>query len=155
MLIVTLAKNYRQCLYFNECFRKEEYTGRWKEYWHRYKDGYICQKHYASLIGNPNKPKGYWKKYKQDPIKKKEHGRRAVRFFDTKIFMKTNPRKGICIWCGRKNGDEFINAKGKPSKIKTQLHHIEYYIIFKWFATIEICNSCHYKETLRLIKLKT
>ena len=136
--LLTIAGTIRKCLYFNECNKKEVHNGkRWKEHWRKYKDKLICDKHYCKLISNPKMSKEYRLKYHRIDNTKTIHFRKKA------IYLGWIIRKGICSWCNKKKGEEFITTRGKKSIIITDLHHIEYYIIFPWFATIELCNQCH------------
>ena len=137
------------------------------ERWFRYKDGWICLKCHHRLIGNPKRtkeyikkyndkrPKDFWKKYKTSPQKMKEYNSNRMNFINKVIRVSKSLLKDKCEWCSKKVGDEYVNCKGKIAKIdRIDTHHIEYYIIFPWFATIRLCSSCHMKETRRLEKIK-
>lgn len=162
----------RQCLYFNVCGKFEVYTGRWQEHWHHYKDGYLCKYHYSKLITNPKKTPEYNKKYNSRRTKeqrKKDNARitseqhrkynakkipRLLQYKDKQYVLTFEPRKGKCDWCNKKKGDQYINSRGKLSKVKKiDKHHIEYFPIFIWFGTVELCRSCHTKESERLKKI--
>ena len=68
-----------------------------------------------------------------------------------KIFLKENPRKGICHKCHRKVGDEYVNCFGQIAIVKqTQIHHLEYHHNDPLKDTVELCASCHSKESHRL-----
>ena len=60
------------------------------------------------------------------------------------INHKKNPRKGICELCGAIKG---INCK------QTNLHHIDYHDDDPLKDTIELCASCHMKESWKLGQL--
>jgi hypothetical protein len=78
--------------------------------WRHYKDGFLCEKCYTRLISNP----------------------RLLHYKDKFIFLKENPRKGICSWCGKKG--------------ITQMHHFaEYHDDDPLKDTVEICVACHKK----------
>lgn len=138
----------RRCLYFHECRKSEIYNGiKWQKRWFHYQVGYICMNHYAKLITRPKIPKSYYKKYKKSPEENKiknmkynkiYHPRRFV-FKNKSLSLNSNPRKGYCSWCPN-------NIHDGSCKL-THMHHIQYYIIFPWFATVEICVSCHAYET--------
>ena len=66
------------------------------------------------------------------------------------IRVKKNPRAGVCKWCGRKNGDIYINKKGKPCIVLTGIHHIQYHDDDPLKDTIELCQKCHGGETKRI-----
>ena len=128
----------RKCLYFNECHEEEIHDDKkWQKLWYKYKDGWLCKKCWLKLIGNPRLTREYMKKYE------KTGNAKTIHFRKKSIYLGWIIRKGICSWCNRKNGEEFITTRGKKSKVIIDLHHIEYYIIFPWFATIELCNQCH------------
>ena len=104
--------------------------------WYHYKDGYLCSRCYNRLINNPtNNPK--------------YHPRRLV-YKDKRLFMKENPRTGICSICHMKVGEEYINCFGKIAIMKqTQMHHIQYHDDEPLKDTIELCVSCHRKEHIK------
>ena len=48
-----------------------------------------------------------------------------------RIYLHQNPRKGVCVRCG-------------GTTKNTDMHHtLGYFIIFPWFGTKELCDSCH------------
>ena len=130
----------RKCLYFNVCGRSEVYTGRWKEHWHPYQDGYICKYHYSKLVGNKKRTIEQSRRYNLNWNKNK------VKFLDKQICVTKNPRTGYCSWCP----NNIHNGSCK----RTNLHHIEYNDKNILENTIEICASCHAIETNRLRMLK-
>lgn len=140
----------RKCLYFYLCKKEEIYTGRWKEHWHPYKDGYICKKCYSRLITNPKKTKEYIKKYNDRKTKeqRKEDNAKTkpkfITYHKKQIYINFKTRTGYCSWCHN-------NIYDKSCKL-THMHHKEYYPIFVWFGTIEICVSCHSKITWQEFK---
>lgn len=161
----------RKCKYPN-CDKVEAYTGRWKEHWHPYENGYLCKKHHFKLFTYPKRTPEYFKKYnsRRTPEQRKidnskitpeQHRKynskkhpRLLHYKSKQFILTFSPRKGLCDWCGKKKGDEYIDHQGKLAKVKkTDRHHIEYYPIFIWFGTVELCRSCHTKETERLKKL--
>jgi hypothetical protein len=73
-----------------------------------------------------------------------------------KIFLKENPRKGICQKCHRKVGDDYVNCFCQIAIVKeTHIHHIgEYNPNDPLKDTIELCASCHRKEHWRLEQVK-
>lgn len=144
----------RTCLYFNLCKKTETYNGRkWQLIWNHYKDGFLCRNHYSKIVSNPKQTKEYKKKYnskygyeyrnKYDKIR----NTKLVGYKGRQIVLSFNPRKGFCNWCP----NNIFNGSCK----RTHKHHIEYYPIFVWFGTVEICNSCHAKETNVPRDLKT
>jgi len=118
------------------------------EQWYKYKDGFICQNCYNKLILDPK-----WNK-----IKAAKNNPRKMRFtpLGTKISLKENPRKGVCEWCGKKIGDEYIDYYGKVAVVdRTAIHHFaEYHLEDPLKDTVELCPSCHAKESVRLRRLK-
>jgi hypothetical protein len=64
--------------------------------------------------------------------------------------LPSNPRKGICSNCNKQIGDEYINSKGEVARIKyTNIHHLEYDDNNLLKDTVELCASCHGKETIQ------
>jgi len=61
---------------------------------------------------------------------------RRIWFKGKQIILKENPRKGICKVCRRET--------------KTHLHHQKYDQINPLKDTIELCLSCHCKESWKL-----
>jgi len=106
----------------------------------RYHDGFVlCERCYCRYIDNPkNNPRN---NKKWNPINKY----RRIRFKDKVVSLKKNPREGICKLCGKKKG---IDCK------KTNMHHLEYHEDDPLKDTIEICVSCHTKESWRIRKEK-
>lgn len=173
----------RKCL-APDCDKEEEYDGySWKIKFLRYQDGWVCKKHHAILVSNPKRSKETLKKYNDrrtseyiklhnKPRPKKIFGRgliaidyhryydaeynpKRIKFKNKRIKLDGKPRKGQCEWCFKQIGDEYVDSEGNRTRVKlTNIHHIEYYIIFPWFATVELCNSCHSFETWRLKRLK-
>lgn len=76
-----------------------------------------------------------------------------MRFKDKVIFLPSNPRKGVCSWCGRKKGEFFINNRNKLRYVKTAIHHIKYHDDNPLKDIVELCSSCHGKEGFRLGQL--
>lgn len=103
------------------------------EHWNYHDGKKYCEKCNNKLFKNPK-----WKPI-TTPLKL---------YFKTKqVYVKEKPRKGICSWCKRIDGEPFINAHGKPSIIKTSIHHVEYHQEDVLKDTIELCQSCHMKES--------
>jgi len=109
--------------------------GRWpRPSWYKHKDGFLCHKCYNRLI---YKPKwrfihgSYW-------------NHRRMKFIDKQITLKENPRIGICSWCCAVVG---VNCK------RTGIHHIAYHSDNPLKDAIELCASCHGKESWRIRKL--
>ena len=89
--------------------------------WYKHNDGYICVKCYHILKWNPT----------NNPI----NNAKRILFKGKRILLKEKPRTGICSWC---------NKKGL-----TDIHHIEYHDNNPLKDTIELCKSCHAKESLK------
>jgi hypothetical protein len=64
--------------------------------------------------------------------------RSRIEFFGRSIYLGWNPKKNICNKC--KKTVELGEIK------YTNMHHLEYCIIFPWFGTIELCRRCHNLE---------
>jgi hypothetical protein len=75
-----------------------------------------------------------------------------IRFKNRQIFLRNNPRKGVCEWCHRKDGDPYINKRGKTCRTQTTMHHREYHPEDPLKDTIELCRKCHQEEDWRLGK---
>jgi hypothetical protein len=141
-----MTEESRRCLYFNFCGKEEIKEGRrWKEHWHIHPKGYLCKNHYKTLIQTPrttteqyrlwnrNKTPEHRKKYNQI------YSPRRIWFLGESIMLSFEPRKGYCNWCPNNIYDK--------STYQTEMHHIAYYRIFPWFATVELCSSCHTSKT--------
>lgn len=63
---------------------------------------------------------------------KEKYTGRTVRFKGKRVWLKENPRKGICTDCG------------KPGR--TLLHHIKYDKSNPLAHTIELCIGCHNRQ---------
>lgn len=88
------------------------------------KGGWWCNKCHHKIVFTPE-------------IRKVWNSRR-MKFKDKIISLTVNPRKGICSWCGFKG--------------ITHMHHIQYHKDNPLKDAIELCISCHAKETRRLDK---
>jgi len=85
--------------------------------------GMLCQSCYQSVIRVPAlTAKGYYKQY--------------IRFKDEQIHVGKFVREGLCQHCGKTG--------------YTHLHHEQYDIENILRHTIELCPSCHAKESWRL-----
>jgi hypothetical protein len=100
------------------------------EEWYHYNGGYLCTKCYTKLIGNPKRTPETIKKFNE------RNNPKVIQFKGRSIILNDNPRKGICSWCGKKGF--------------TNMHHIQYHDDDPLKDTVEICSSCHGKETSRL-----
>lgn len=74
----------------------------------------------------------------QREVTRVRNWRRLV-FKKKTIYLKKNPRTGICSLCGK---------TGK----RTHMHHLQYHDDNPLKDTIELCVSCHRKETIRLAR---
>lgn len=162
MNILTEMSYLRKCIY-PYCDKIETYNGKcWKENWCRYQEGFLCHKHYKKLVVNPKRSKEYIKKYndrRTPEIRKKSNSMRPkgfnkkyneklLRFKDKRITLGFKPRTGQCQLCGNKIGEEYIDCHGNVATTrKIDIHHIEYDADNPLATTIELCYSCHSKET--------
>jgi hypothetical protein len=90
-------------------------------------DGYrMCRKCYRKYVYNPV----------YNPIYNKIYHVKSIMFKDKRINVGVNPRTGKCSWC------DFVGI--------TQIHHKEYHDDDPLKDTIELCPSCHMKESIRL-----
>jgi hypothetical protein len=103
--------------------------------WLRYNDGYLCAKCQDRLIYNPRRSKETIKKYND------RNNLKILVFKGKRILLKENPRKGVCTRCGAIKG---INCK------ITNMHHIRYHDDDILKDTVELCASCHSKESERI-----
>lgn len=100
------------------------------EKWNPNKDldnRYLCHICFMHFIANP---------------KRNGKGTKFLKFKNKYIKFSKNPRSGICSWCNK-------NIKKGTIK-RTNLHHWFYLVIMPWACTIELCNSCHGKESWKL-----
>lgn len=101
--------------------------------WRKHENKYLCHRCYNRLISNP----------KLNP--------RRINFKGKIIYLKENPRTGKCAFCLKSRGDEYVNRFGEIAIIrKTDLHHLEYHDGDPLKDTVELCVSCHMKESRRL-----
>lgn len=138
----------RRCVYFYLCKKEEIHNGRrWKEQWRKHPKGYICNYHHAMLIRNPKRTQEqnrYWRRNVTPEMRKKRNAKfqsRRIWFLGESIMLSFEPRKGYCTWCPNNIYDK--------STYQTEMHHLAYYRIFPWFATIELCSSCHTSKTIK------
>lgn len=153
----SLKYSIRKCSVIT-CNYTETFNGKKWGQWYKINGKFVCRSHYDKLIATPKITPEYNKRRNSriTPEYKKQHRGRTtyITFKNKRIYLNTKLRKGKCEWCSKKVGDEYINWKGEHKKIKlTNIHHIQYYIIFAWFDTVELCNSCHSKESARLKKI--
>lgn len=154
VLETTLSKDKnqsRKCLNCNSTSTSigKQKSGKLYAHWYRHEDGWICKKCRNKLIDNPvNNPR--WNKIsheKWNPI----YAPRILDFKGKAIIMKEAVRTGTCFLCKKKIGDEFVNCDGVKDRIKiTNIHHIEYHENDPLKDTVELCASCHAKESWRL-----
>ena len=86
----------------------------------------------------------YWNRFEDGWICNSCKGRlyypkrvgKALSFKGKLIHLKENPRKGICQSCGKQT--------------VTDIHHIQYHDDEPLKDTLELCPSCHCKESWRL-----
>jgi hypothetical protein len=141
--LLRLAGIIRTCLYFNQCGKSEKHNGKkWLEHWRKFEYGYLCNPCYKKMarLRNPESV------ILSNSLRVKYKGKYKR--------VKTVPRKGLCKWCGKKIGDEYINCFGELATIKqTQTHHFEYNDNDVLMDTVELCSSCHSLETQRQLRL--
>jgi hypothetical protein len=113
--------------------------------WYNLKNNICCSKCYNKLVNSP----------KWQEIRNRIYNPRHIYFKGKPFILPIEPRKGICSWCKRKKGDEFIRSDGKPAKIRTHMHHIEYHDDDILKDTIELCQVCHTKESWKLGSFNT
>ena len=134
-----MSNKYRNCCICRLTTSYKDKNG--YEQWRLHNTKWYCKKCYYRVIVNP--------------VRNKINAPRRIVFQDTRILLSNNPRKGVCEKCGIKLGDEYINAKGKIKILKkTDMHHMEYHDDDPLKDAIEICPSCHFKETWRLRRLE-
>jgi NAD-dependent SIR2 family protein deacetylase len=110
------------------------------EQWYKHEGKIFCQKCHNKLYLNP----------KWHPITRK----RIILFKGKQKYVGFNPRKGICSNCGRKSGEKYI-VEDEEIIVKTGMHHFgEYHDDDPLKDTIELCQSCHMKETWILGQVK-
>lgn len=103
-----------------------------KKDWYKYKDGYICKKCYMKIFQHP----------KWNAVNKSK----MIIFKGKQRILKKTPRTGYCSWCPN-------NTHNKTCK-RTNIHHFEYDDNDLLKYTIEICASCHMKESMKLGQIK-
>jgi DNA-directed RNA polymerase subunit RPC12/RpoP len=88
---------------------------------------------------------GFWcnccyHKITDDPQKTRAINERRMKFKDKVIHIEKNPRTGVCSLCGNKVGEGIK---------RTGMHHIEYHDRNPLKDTVELCGSCHIKESMK------
>lgn len=106
-------------------------------------DLFLCHNCMHKYIVSPKWQPIYGRKYAQ------LYKPRRFSFKRRSIIMKDRIQKDECKKCHKKIGDKFINRLGKETVLKKMdIHHIEYFIIFPWFATIVLCPHCHGQDSI-------
>jgi len=95
--------------------------------WFNYNGGFICKKCRSKLVDNPKT------NIKWSP--------RRLNYKGKSIPLKERVLTGVCSWCHRKVGEGIK---------RTHIHHLQYHDNDVLKDTIELCPSCHYKESWRL-----
>ena len=113
----------------------EKHNGKFYARWHNRNGQALCWRCWKRLIQYQR----YDKKYDREVRNPKR-----ITFLGKRIRLRERPRTGYCSWCPN-------NIRDGTCK-RTSLHHIEYMDGKPLDKTIEICNSCHIKETMRLKK---
>ena len=67
--------------------------------------------------------------------------KKRVMFKEERITLPYNPRKNICLRCGKSHPEELLRQTG--------VHHMAYYPNFPLSATMELCNRCHKRLHIR------
>jgi hypothetical protein len=118
--------------------------------WHNHDGYWMCQKCYDKYVWHPYRNPIDNKKW--NPI----FDSRQLLYRYKTIVLNERKLKGQCELCMRKIGDPFIDCEGKPAKVKkTSIHHYgEYHDDDPLKDTIEVCNSCHMKQTWKLGQIK-
>jgi hypothetical protein len=112
------------------------------EDWYVVDNGFVCSNCYNKNRRQKfkevlNKRVKFCQKKNPNTVKL-AHSKR-IRFLGTHIHIPFNPRKGICVQCG--------SSVSKGEIKHTHLHHLKYNPIHPEQNTIELCPSCHAKET--------
>ena len=113
----------KQCL---NCQSTKTYVS--KQGYEQWNKGY-CQKCYNRLFSNP----------KYNPKNREKWNPKRMYFKDKQIILKHEPRTHICSECGKQG--------------VTHLHHTQYDESDPLKYTIELCVSCHAKESYKLGQL--
>src|SRR5262245_62037257 len=102
------------------------------------KDKPLCKVCYNTLFRT--------KKYRErDPNKWKEYNKRYLRAYMSQMFAyKGKMISGFRALTG--NCSQCSNNIHDGSCKRTSMHHNQYFIIFRWFGRVELCNSCHSKK---------
>jgi hypothetical protein len=104
----------------------------------------MCQKCYDRYVRCPADNPISNKKYRESIL---AHNKRSINFRKHIVYFKEQPRKGVCELCGAKKGDRYVSARGRNSIMTTDIHHMEYHEDDPLKDTVELCDSCHLKET--------
>jgi hypothetical protein len=131
------------------CGSNKTYVDKYgQEAWNKYEGKRYCRKCYNRLFANPKYNPTNNKKWNpvNNPIYSKINNRRKLVFKGKQMYVKENPRKGVCSKCGKKSGEQYLNYNGKLSAVITHIHHLEYHEEDVLKDTIELCNSCHRSE---------
>lgn len=116
----SVVKDKRVC---SRCHSDKTYirpkTG-WPQWGRDDKGGWLCCKCYNKIVTNPK-----WQKI-NNPI----YNPRRIGFKTKRYIAKQNPRKGVCLGCGKHE--------------RTEMHHWFYLIIMPWACTRELCMKCHF-----------
>ena len=102
--------------------------------WSNHDGSWLCHRCYNKYIAHP-----IWNHIK-NPIYNKKwnhiNNKRRQSYKDRIVYLKNDPRKGICQLCGA--------IRGKDCQL-TSMHHIHYHDDDPTRDTIELCNPCHRK----------
>ena len=110
----------------------------------------LCDNCYCRYFKHLNRRQGKftWGKYGYDlslEDRKQAHRDRwnptcnklHIQFKKTNVYLGWNPKMYVCSKCKRFG--------------RTNMHHMLYYVIFPWFATVELCNNCHRQEHIKKV----
>lgn len=140
----------------NKTRKVKAINGKFYDSWFKYNGGYICLKCYMKLIHHPryyknnrdriidNGKKWYEENHdKPEVIERiKRWNSRKMIFKRKQIYVKENPRIGVCNLC----------RAVVPFDCKvTNIHHIAYHEEDPLKDTIELCARCHGKANWELI----
>lgn len=132
------------------CNKSKTYIQEGKyERWYKHEGHWVCFKCWYKLVYFPKMGRTNYKKYY--PQRLKSQSNRKLLFRDKVIILPIKIKTGQCEWCKKKIGELFINSRGKEATIKnTNIHHVEYHEDDPLKDTVELCVSCHSKESSRL-----
>lgn len=115
------------------------------------KDGSII---WRKVDGNPW-CHNCWTRVIWNPKASKITNPQRLRFKDKRKHVKDKPITGTCTVCKKSVGDPYTNSKGETKIIKvTHIHHKTYHDDDILKDTVELCGSCHCKETWKTRRIR-